>query len=53
MNAPERILPDVQAEMDHRSLAIDRVGVKSPLHPITVAAADGAPVSTVAHWTCM
>jgi GTP cyclohydrolase I len=49
MNAPERILPDIQAEMDHRSLAIDRVGVKSLLHPITVASADGAPVSTVAH----
>jgi GTP cyclohydrolase I len=49
MNAPERILPDIQAEIDHRSLAIDRVGVKSLLHPITVASADGTPVSTVAH----
>jgi len=49
MNAPERILPDIQAETDHRSLAIDRVGVKSLLHPITVASADGTPVSTVAH----
>jgi GTP cyclohydrolase I len=49
MNAPERLLPDIQAEVDHRSIAIDRVGVKSMLHPIRVAGADGTPVSTVAH----
>lgn len=49
MNAPERILPDIQAQIDHRCIAINRVGVKSMLHPIRVTAQGGAPVSTVAH----
>jgi GTP cyclohydrolase I len=49
MNAPERILPDIQSEIDHRSIAIDRVGVKSMLHPIRVVSAGGSIVSTVAH----
>ena len=49
MNAPERILPDIQSEVDHRRIAIDRVGVKSMLHPIRVAAAAGELVPTVAH----
>jgi GTP cyclohydrolase I len=49
MNAPERILPDIQSETDHRSIAIDRVGVKSMLHPIRVVGAGGSIVSTVAH----
>jgi GTP cyclohydrolase IB len=49
MNAPERILPDIQSEVDHRSIAIDRVGVTSMLHPISVAAPRGAFVSTVAN----
>lgn len=49
MNAPERILPDIQSEVDHRRIAIDRVGVKSMLHPIRVAAAAGEFVPTVAH----
>ena len=49
MNAPERLLPDIQSEVDYRSIAIDRVGVKTMLHPVRVAAPGGAAVPTVAH----
>jgi GTP cyclohydrolase I len=47
MNAPENIfssrnpLPDVQSHADHRQLAIQRVGVKSLVHPVTVQTAKG------------
>lgn len=34
-------LPDVQASADRRNLAIQRVGVKSLLHPVMVASARG------------
>jgi GTP cyclohydrolase FolE2 len=49
MNAPERIfLPDVQAAADARALEIERVGVKSIRHPVTVARPDGSAQPTVA-----
>jgi GTP cyclohydrolase I len=49
MNAPERFfLPDIQATPDRRLLAIDRVGVKSVRHPITLARLDGSTTPSVA-----
>ena len=49
MNAPERLfLPDVQSHADPRNLAIQRVGVREIVHPMTVATASGAQ-PTVAH----
>jgi GTP cyclohydrolase I len=41
-------LPDIQATPDGRALAIDRVGVKSLRHPITVQRPDGTGQPTVA-----
>jgi GTP cyclohydrolase I len=41
-------LPDIQATPDGRALAIDRVGVKSLRHPITVERPDGTGQPTVA-----
>jgi GTP cyclohydrolase IB len=46
MNAPEKLfsattLPDVQSHPDTRQLAIQRVGVKSLVHPVTVQTAKG------------
>jgi len=47
MNAPDKlfsstaILPDVQSHADHRQLAIQRVGVKSLVHPVLVQTAKG------------
>ena len=47
MNAPEQLfasvnaLPDVQSHADHRQLAIDRVGVKSLVHPVMIQTASG------------
>ena len=42
MNAPDNMyLPDVQASTDRRNLAIQRVGIKSLTHPVTVAAMSG------------
>ncbi|WP_424193444.1 GTP cyclohydrolase FolE2 [Ampullimonas aquatilis] len=50
MNAPEKIfLPDVQSNVDQRNLPIQRVGVKSIVHPISVATADGGVQHTVAN----
>jgi GTP cyclohydrolase FolE2 len=49
MNAPDKfLLPDMQSSSDHRAIAINRVGVKSVLHPLRVRCADGAVQSTVA-----
>jgi GTP cyclohydrolase I len=49
MNAPDRfLLPDIQATPDGRALAIDRVGIKSLRHPVTVARPDGTAQPTVA-----
>jgi GTP cyclohydrolase I len=52
MNAPEKIsleqLPDVQSSVDERRLAIQRVGIKSMRHPVTVATPLG-PQPTVAN----
>ena len=48
MNAPQRIgLPDIQGRIDHRSVAIDEVGIKGVRYPVTVLAR-GEPVPTVA-----
>ena len=48
MNAPDTMyLPDVQSAADARNTAIQRVGVKSLTHPMTVATARG-PQPTVA-----
>jgi len=48
MNAPDRfVLPDIQSTPDHRRLAINRVGVKSIIHPLQVHAG-GSPQHTVA-----
>jgi GTP cyclohydrolase I len=42
MNAPDKMyLPDVQASADRRNLAIQRVGIKSLKHPVTVASPRG------------
>ncbi|MEY3665435.1 MAG: Type cyclohydrolase folE2 [Pseudomonadota bacterium] len=46
MNAPDTlfaagILPDVQSHADTRQLAIQRVGVKSLVHPVMVQTAKG------------
>ena len=49
MNAPESIfLPDVQSTTDTRQLAIQHVGVKGLRYPLTLRAADGSGVNTVA-----
>lgn len=49
MNAPDRaFLPDVQASPDHRSLAIQQVGVRGLRYPLRVRSAAGASVHTVA-----
>lgn len=48
MNAPEKLpLADVQAALDRRELAIDRVGVRGMLHPMPVMTAHGDIVNTV------
>lgn len=49
MNAPERIcLPDVQASPDHRSLAIQQVGVRGLRYPLRVRSPSGETVHSVA-----
>jgi GTP cyclohydrolase I len=46
MNAPEKMfLPDVQSSTDGRNVAIQRVGIKSLTHPITIATPRGAQPS--------
>ena len=48
MNAPQRIgPPDIQALVDHRSVAIDEVGIKGVRYPVAVLA-QGSPVPTIA-----
>lgn len=49
MNAPEKLhLPDIQSTADLRRLAIQRVGVRGIVCPITIAAGRG-PQASVAH----
>ena len=49
MNAPERLfLPDIQSQPDHRSIAIDRVGIRGLRHPIKVTTASGVAIATIA-----
>jgi len=48
VNAPQRVgLPDIQSQIDGRSVAIDEVGIKGVRYPVTVLA-QGEPQSTVA-----
>jgi GTP cyclohydrolase I len=50
MNAPENIfLPDVQSSHDERKIVIQKVGVKSIRHPLTLKTKDGsqATVATI------
>ena len=49
MNAPDRFfLPDVQASIDTRRLAIQQVGVKGLRYPLALQTAQGEAVGTVA-----
>ncbi len=49
MNAPDKfLLPDIQSTADTRRVAIQRVGVRSLLHPLQVRTSAGAVQSTVA-----
>ncbi len=49
MNAPEQLpLADVQSIVDRRNVYINRVGVKSLIHPLQVRGTAGDIVSTVA-----
>jgi GTP cyclohydrolase FolE2 len=44
MNAPEKpFLADIQAHPDHRSMAVDRVDVRSIRHPIGIERAYDPP----------
>ena len=46
MNAPEKLpLPDIQSTADARQLAIQRVGVRGIVFPVTIAGAGGAQAS--------
>lgn len=48
MNAPDRfVLPDIQSIADSRAIAIDKVGIKSLVHPLKIRQADGGIVATV------
>ncbi len=50
MNAPETIfLPDVQSTADNRQLAIQHVGVRGLRYPLSLKAADGSLINTVAN----
>ena len=52
MNAPERFfLPDMQASLDHRQLAIQQVGVKGLRYPLNLVDASGEAHPTVATLT--
>jgi GTP cyclohydrolase FolE2 len=49
MNAPDQwLLPDVQAIADRRNIYINHVGVKSLVHPVRIAGANGGVVASVA-----
>jgi GTP cyclohydrolase FolE2 len=49
VNAPERFfLPDMQASLDHRELAIRQVGIKGPRYPFALVDASGEAHPTVA-----
>jgi len=48
MNAPERLpLPDVQSILDTRAIVIDRVGIRSLVHPLAVRTGGGGVLHTV------
>ncbi len=41
-------MPDVQSQRDSRNVAIDKVGVKDVVYPITLRTPDGGEQTTVA-----
>ena len=45
---PSSVMPDIQALSDDRSVAIDRVGVKEVVYPMTLSTRGGGEQSTVA-----
>lgn len=45
---PQTGIIDIQSHTDHRTLAIQKVGIKSLRHPIQVLTQDGTPQSTIA-----
>lgn len=48
LGTSQRALPDVQGEVDHRRIAINKVGVSNVRYPIHVVTAAGGVVPTVA-----
>ena len=44
------IMPDVQSSVDHRSMPIQRVGVRGVRYPMLVRTAKGTALPTVATW---
>ena len=51
MNAPQRIgLPDIQASVDARGIAIDEVGIKNVRYPVAIMARGGS-LPTIATFT--
>jgi GTP cyclohydrolase I len=44
----KRLMPDIQSTQDARNIAIDRVGVKDIVYPITLRTKDGDTQTTVA-----
>ncbi len=45
------LMPDVQSEADVRQIAIDRVGIRSIRHPVTVLERSGARQSSIARFS--
>ena len=49
MNSPKEIvIPDIQSSADNRQIAIDKVGIKSIRHPVSVEEVGGGIQKTVA-----
>ncbi|MFK7962169.1 MAG: GTP cyclohydrolase FolE2 [Phycisphaerales bacterium] len=48
LGTSQRALPDVQGEVDHRRIAINKVGVSNVRYPIQVSTAAGGMMPTVA-----
>jgi GTP cyclohydrolase I len=49
--SPPPQIADVQAEVDRRCIAIQRVGIKALRHPLTIATADGHALPSIGSWT--
>lgn len=48
MHSPPTVIPDVQSTADSRKVAIDKVGVKQVMYPLTLKTKDGGQQTTVA-----